>query len=104
MEKFIKPCESLKFLSLSLSCMQKNLNFLRMDEARIRTHVIAIQNYENNRIASSCVIFSELISGNTLKIKLHIHMIKNTLFNYYIKHGLDAASSSDKCSKSEMTR
>ena len=70
-----------------------------MDEARVRVHVISIQNYDKNRIVSSCIIFSELINGDTLKIKLHIHMMKKTLCDYYIKRGLDEKSASDKCSK-----
>ena len=72
-----------------------------MEEARTRVHVIAIKNFDSNRIVSSCIIFSELINGNTLKIKLHIHMMKTTLFDYYMKRGLDEKSSSDKCSKKD---
>lgn len=71
----------------------------RMDEARIRTHVIAIQNYENDTIVSSCVIFSELINGNTFKIKLNVHLMKIILFDYYKKRGIDEKSASDKCSE-----
>ena len=70
-----------------------------MEEARLRSHVIAIKNYENYRILSSSILFSELIHGHTFKIKLNIHIIKNILFDYYKKRGLDEKLASEKCSK-----
>ncbi len=68
-----------------------------LEEASLRAHVIAIQNYENNRIVSSCVVFSELVNGNQFKIKLHIYLMKHILYDYYKRRGLDHQLSSERC-------
>jgi hypothetical protein len=73
------------------------LNRSLFEEAGLRAHIVAIQNYESNRIVSSCIVFSELVNGNQFKIKLHIYLMKHILYDYYRKRGLNHYLSSERC-------
>jgi hypothetical protein len=69
-----------------------------LEEAKLRTNLILIENFEDFKISSSCLTFSELINVDTFKLKLNVHMMK-ILQEYFIKRGMDLRTATDKCSK-----
>jgi hypothetical protein len=69
-----------------------------LEEARLRTHLILIDYYDNQKIVSSCLTFSELLNVDTFKMKLTVYLI-TSLNEYYIKHGLSLQVARKKCSK-----
>jgi hypothetical protein len=70
----------------------------RVEEARLRSNLILIENYEKDRIVSSCLQFNELINADTFKLKLNLYLVR-FLSNFYKKRGMDDISASEKCSK-----
>ena len=52
------------------------INKTLVEEARLRTNLILIENFDNTTICSSCITFSELINADTFKLKLNVCLMK----------------------------
>lgn len=68
-----------------------------MEEARLRTNLILIENFQNMRITSACLIFCELVGADVFRLKLNIHLM-SILTEHYRKRGMDETQALDKCS------
>jgi hypothetical protein len=81
--------------------LNNNINILiidfsaRMEEARLRTNLILINNFQDDRISASCIMFSELINADTFKLKLCVHLMK-ILTEYYKKKNMDENQAMEK--------
>ncbi|CAF0723942.1 unnamed protein product [Brachionus calyciflorus] len=67
-----------------------------IEEARLRTQLILIENFQDYRTVSSCIHFTELLEYDTFRLKLIVNLM-NILFDYYIKHGMDEPMALEKC-------
>jgi hypothetical protein len=66
-----------------------------MEEARLRTNLILINNYRDDRISASCIMFSELINADTFKLKLSVHLMK-ILTEFYKQKNMDESLAMEK--------
>lgn len=69
----------------------------RIEEARLRAHIIVINDFQNYRTVSSCVHFTELLDSDSFKLKLNVHLM-NMLLDYYVKQEMDEEIAIEKCS------
>lgn len=69
----------------------------RIEEARLRTQLILINDFQNFRTISSCVHFTDLIESDSFKLKLNVELV-NILFDYYVKQGMEEKLVREKCS------
>ena len=60
---------------------------LLVEEARLRTNLILIENFDNTIISSSCIAFSELINADIFKLKLNVCLMK-ILNTHFEKQGM----------------
>lgn len=68
-----------------------------MEEASLRTNLILIENYQDARISSACLMFSELIGADVFKLKLNVHLMF-ILTEHYHKRGMYEKEAMEKCS------
>ena len=78
------------------------INKTLVEEARLRTNLILIEDYENNIVTSSCITFSELINADTFKLKLNVCLMR-ILNSYFEKQGMDSRAAVEK-TKNYFTR
>ncbi len=72
-----------------------------MEEARLRTNLILIKNYEDQRVFASCLMFSELMNADTFRLKLNVHLMK-ILTDFYKKRGTEETQALEKSSKANF--
>lgn len=68
-----------------------------MEEAKLRTNLILIESFQNERIFSACLIFSELVGADVFRLKLNVHLM-SILTEHYRKRGMDESQAVEKCS------
>ena len=73
------------------------MHLTRMEEARLRTNLISIENYQDQCMVSSCLMFAELINADTFRLKLNIHLM-NILTEYHKSRGIESELADKKCS------
>ena len=71
------------------------VNKTLVEEARLRTNLILIENFENNVITNSCITFSELINADTFKVKLNTCLMQ-ILNAHFEKQGMDHKTAVEK--------
>ncbi len=67
-----------------------------MQEAKLRTNLILIDNYEDHVVINSCLTFSEFMNADTFKLKLTVCLMK-ILSDYYKRRGMDEQLAVEKC-------
>lgn len=72
-----------------------------MEEARLRTNLILIENYQDTRLNSACLIFSELIGADVFKLKLNVHLMP-IVAEHYQKRGMGETEAIEKCSNQSL--
>jgi len=71
------------------------INKTLVEEARLRTNLILIENFGNTIISSSCITFSELINADTFKLKLNVCLMK-ILCAHFEKQGMTSEMANER--------